>query len=89
LFHTSGLIEPASANSERLGKSGLTQDSVRGVTAGNADRYREVSLRDRAVSDFVAASALPNQSTTCGAQQIPQRAIELRRHSARSRFGFA
>jgi hypothetical protein len=40
---------------ERLGQPGLAQDGVGGVAARNADGYREVSLSDRAVPDFVAA----------------------------------
>ena len=37
----------------------------------------------------LAASPLPDQRAAGSAQQIPQRAIEPRRHSARGRFGFA
>jgi hypothetical protein len=66
-----------------------TQKRAGGVSAGNADGHGEVSLRDWAVPDFVTAAPLPDQRATGGAQQVPQRAIELRRHSAGSRFGFA
>jgi hypothetical protein len=74
---------------ECLGQSGLTLDGVGGVTAGNADRHCKVSLRDGAVPDFVAAASLPDQRAAGGAQQIPQRPIELRSHSARDRVCFA
>jgi hypothetical protein len=32
---------------------------------------------------------LPHEDAAGVAQQVPQRAVELRRHSDRSRFGFA
>ena len=61
-------------------QAGLTQDGVGGVAARNADGHRKISLRDRAVPDLVAAAPLSDQRTTGRAQQITQRAIELRRH---------
>ncbi len=75
--------------SKRLRQSGLSQDRVGGVAAGDADGHGKIPLRDRAMPDFVAATSLPDQRAAGGAQQIPQGAIELRRHSARGRFGFA
>ena len=77
------------ARSERFRQSGLTQDSIGGVSARNADRHGKISFGNRAVPDFVTAAPLPDQRAAGGAQQIPQRAIELRRHSACGRFGFA
>lgn len=55
----------------------------------NADRHREVSPGERAALDLVAAAALPHEGAAGGAQQVPQRAVELRRHSDHGRFGFA
>jgi hypothetical protein len=37
----------------------------------------------------MAAFALSDQGAACGAQQFPQRAVELRRHSCSREFGFA
>lgn len=59
------------------------------MTAGNADGHGEIPLRDRAVPDFVTAAPLPDHRAACGAQQIAQLAVELRRHSARGRPSFA
>ena len=75
--------------SKRLGQTGLSQDSVGGMTTGNADRHSKIPLRDRAMPDFVTTASLPDQRAAGGPQQIPQGAIELRRHSACGRFGFA
>ena len=75
--------------SERFGQASLTQNRVGGVAAGNPDRNRKVSLCDRAVPDFVAASPLPDEPAAGRAQQLPQGSVELRRHSADSRLGFA
>jgi hypothetical protein len=69
-------------------QSGLAKNCVRGVAAWDADRHGEVPLGDRAVPDFVAAFALPHEHTTCIAQQIAQRTVELRSHSGGDRFGF-
>jgi hypothetical protein len=66
--------------SKRLGQPGLPQDRIRGVSARNTHRHCEIPFRDRAAPDFVAAFALPNESATGRAQQLPQRAVELRRH---------
>ena len=77
------LAIPNARHSKRLRQAGLAQDSVGGMTTENADRHREISLRDRAMPDFMAAAALPDQTTTSGAQQIPQRPVELRRHVRR------
>ena len=78
--------QPASGrgrkNSERLRQSGLAQNGVGGVAARDADRHREVSSGDRAVPDFVAALALSNHGAAGSAQQVPQRPVKLRRHSA-------
>ena len=38
---------------------------------------------------LVATTSLPDEGAAGGAQQVPQRAVELRRHSDRGRFGFA
>lgn len=75
--------------SESLRQSSLTQDRIGSVAARDADWYREVTLGDRTVPNFVAAASLPDHRAAGGAQQIPQFAIELRRHSACDRFGFA
>ena len=74
--------------SERLGQARLTQDSIGGVTAGNTDGHSEIPLRDRAVPDFVAALALPDERASRRTQQLPQSAVELRSHSGGGRFGF-
>ncbi len=39
--------------------------------------------------DFVAALARADERAACGAQQVAQGPVELRRHSGRGRFGFA
>jgi len=49
----------------------------------------EISSRDRAVPDLMAAAALPNESAARRAQQLPQLAIKLRRHSGQRLLGFA
>ena len=77
-----------SAHSECLGQAGLAEDGIGGMPARDADGDREISLRDRAMPDFVAAFALAHQSALRRAQQIAQRAVELWGHSG-NRFGFA
>lgn len=77
------------AGSERLGQSRLAQNGVGGVAARDADGHREIPLGDRAVPDFVAALALPDERAARFTQQIAQRPIELRRHSGCRRLGFA
>lgn len=72
-----------------VGKASLTQDGIGSVPTGNANGHREISLGDRAVPDFVTALALPYHSTTRRSQKIPQRPVELRRHSSAQRLGFA
>jgi hypothetical protein len=71
-------IVAAFVGSKRLGQSGLAQYGVGGVAAGNPNGHREIPLRDRAVPNFVAATPLPDQCTTSGAQQFTQQAVELR-----------
>jgi hypothetical protein len=50
--------------------------------------WAAVAKRGR-IGRLVAAAALPHEDAAGVAQQVPQRAVELRRHSDRSRFGFA
>ena len=47
------------------------------MAARNSDRHRKVPLGDRAVPDIMAALALTNECTSCGAQQFAKFAIEL------------
>ena len=54
-------------DSEGLGQPGLTQDRIGSVAAWNADGYREIPLCDRAMPDFVASLALPDERATGGA----------------------
>jgi hypothetical protein len=75
--------------SERFRQACLAQDRIGGVAAWNSDRDGEVSFGDRAVPDFVASLALADKKTAGAAQQIPQRLVELRRHSRSGWFGFA
>ncbi len=77
------------ASSKRFGQARLAQNGICGVTTWNTDRHREIPLRDGTVPDFVTTTPLPNERATGGAQQVPQRAIKLRRHSTHNRFGFA
>lgn len=76
-------------SSKRLRQTGLAKDGIGGVAARNADGYGEVLLRDRAVPDFVAAFALPDEDATRGPQQVTQGPVELRRHLGCGRLGFA
>ena len=75
--------------SKRLGQTRLTKDCIGSVATRNADRHGEISFRDRAMPNFVAAVALPHENATRGTQQIAQRLIKLRRHSGCGRLGFA
>lgn len=85
-----GSARPSSLHlSKRLGQSGLPQDRIRCVAAGDSDRYGEVSLRDRTMPDLMAAAALPDQRAAGGPQQFPQQPIERRRHSDDRGLGFA
>jgi hypothetical protein len=59
------------------------------MTARNSDRHREVLFGDRAMPNFVTSPALPDEGAAGRAQQIPQRTVELRRHSDTRRLGFA
>jgi len=77
------------ARSKRLRQSRLAQDGIGGMAARNADRHGEIPLGDRAMPDFMAALALPDQSAAGGAQQVAQGPIELRGHSGRGGLGFA
>src|SRR5580704_6803643 len=58
----------------------LPENGIGGVTARDADRDWKIALRDRAIPDFVAPFALAHERTTSRSQQIPQSAVELRRH---------
>src|SRR5579872_2463898 len=75
--------------SKRLRQSGLTQDCICRVPAWDADGHRETPFRDRAIPDFVAALALPDEGATCRPQQLAQRLVELRRHSIHAAAGSA
>jgi hypothetical protein len=55
---------------KRLRQPGLAQDGISSVATGNIDGHRKISLRDRAVPDFVATAALADQRATGGAQQL-------------------
>lgn len=70
-------------------EAGLAQDCVGGMTARDADRHREIATRDRAVPDFVAPFALPDEGAARGAQERAKLSIELRRHSRSGWFGFS
>jgi len=48
--------------------------------AWDTDRHGEITFSDRAVPNFVAALALPDQRAAGGPQQVAQRAIELLSH---------
>ena len=54
-------LRDRTAGSERLGQTRLAQNGISGVPARDADGHGEVSLRDRAAPDFVAAFALANE----------------------------
>jgi hypothetical protein len=54
--------------SKRLRQTGLTQNCVCGVAARDADWYRKVSPRYRAVPDFMAALALTDQDASGGTE---------------------
>jgi hypothetical protein len=66
--HAGYLLRPAHSTfaSKRLRQPSLAQDRVGGVATGNADRYGKISLGDRAMPDFVAALALPDERATGG-----------------------
>ena len=56
------------ASSKRLRQAGLPKNGVGGVPARNAHRHREISLGYRAVPDFMAAFALPDEQAAGGTQ---------------------
>ena len=59
------------------------------MPARDSNRNGEIGSGDRAMPDFVAASALPDHGAAGGFQQFAQRPVELRRHSRGRGFCFA
>ncbi len=59
------------------------------MAARNSNRHRKISPRYWTIPDFIAPLALASQSAFSGAQQLPERAIELRSHLGRDRFSVA
>lgn len=53
-----------SEHSEGLGKTGLSQDRIRSVSAQYGVRNNEMCLRNRAVPDFVAALAMADKDAS-------------------------
>jgi hypothetical protein len=60
----------------------LAQNGIGCVATWDADWDGKVSLRDRAVPDFVTAFALANQRTAGAPQKVAQRSVKLRGHHA-------
>jgi hypothetical protein len=52
-------------NSKRLRQTGLPQDAVRGVAAGDADHHRNASLGNRAVQQ-----SLSHDLASCAYRQL-------------------
>jgi hypothetical protein len=67
----------------------MPQHGIRGMSARNPERDREISLSDRAAPDFVAALSPTNDCASRSAKQLSERAVELWSHLDDSTLSFA
>src|SRR5665213_1532944 len=65
-------------SSKGLRQSGLTEDCIGGVTARDSERHWKISLRYRAVPDFVTALPLTHQRAAGCTQQVTQGAVAIK-----------
>ena len=76
------MLTGSADNSESLGKPCLFQDFIGGVPRLCRDRNGEVSLRDRAVPNLVAAFAGPDQPAAGIGQEPDELSAQFRHWSA-------